>query len=135
MEAIQGLENLADHMVLVLRNGVRQPFFFIAFWFCYRFVRKPFIESAPDSSREELEIEPWYSGELLCYQPEYLGNYEVPLKLEGNEEGIYGFVNVMHMREIDRKRIASSKVGIANETCFKQVISAIERNLRDNIDT
>ncbi|MBD5457664.1 MAG: type II toxin-antitoxin system PemK/MazF family toxin [Lachnospiraceae bacterium] len=60
----------------------------------------------------------------------YLGQYEIPLKLEGKETGLYGFINVMHMREIDRKRIDSQKVGVATEKCFEQVIRAINRNLQ-----
>lgn len=59
----------------------------------------------------------------------YLGQYEIPLKLEGEESGLYGFINVMHMKEIDRKRIDSHKVGVATEKCFEQVIKAININL------
>lgn len=60
----------------------------------------------------------------------YLGQYEIPLKLEGKETGLYGFINIMHMREIDRKRIDSRKVGIATEKCFNEVIKAINQNLQ-----
>lgn len=60
----------------------------------------------------------------------YLGQYEIPLKLEGKETGLYGFINIMHMREIDRKRIDSPKVGVATEKCFNQVVKAINRNLQ-----
>lgn len=59
----------------------------------------------------------------------YLDFYEVPLRLEGNADGLYGFVNVMHLREIDRKRINGSCVGIATEKCFSNVIKAINKNL------
>lgn len=61
----------------------------------------------------------------------YLGRYEIPLKLEGEEAGaLFGFINVMHMREIDRKRIDSPKAGVATKECFEQVIKAISRNLQ-----
>lgn len=60
----------------------------------------------------------------------YLGQYEIPLKLEDSRNGIYGFINVMHIREIDRKRIDSHKIGIATEECFAQVIKAINKNLQ-----
>lgn len=60
----------------------------------------------------------------------YLGQYEIPLKLEGKETGLYGFINIMHMREIDRKRIDSRKVGVATEKCFNEVIKAINQNLQ-----
>lgn len=60
----------------------------------------------------------------------YLGQYEISLKLEGKETGLYGFINVMHMREIDRKRIDSRKVGIATEKCFEEVIKVINNNLQ-----
>lgn len=59
----------------------------------------------------------------------YLGQYEIPLKLEEKETRLYGFVNVMHMREIDRKRIDSRKVGIATEKCFEEVVKAINKIL------
>lgn len=59
----------------------------------------------------------------------YLGHYEIPLKLEENETGLYGFINVMHLREIDRKRIDGKKVGVATEECFEQVMKAVNKNL------
>lgn len=60
----------------------------------------------------------------------YFGQYEIPLKLEGKETGLFGFINVMHMREIGRKRIDSRKIGIATEKCFEEVINAINQNLQ-----
>lgn len=60
----------------------------------------------------------------------YLGQYEIPLKLEGKKTGLHGFINVMHMREIDRKRIDSRKMGVATEKCFEEVIKAINNNLQ-----
>lgn len=59
----------------------------------------------------------------------YLDFYEVPLRLEGNVNGLYGFVNVMHIREIDRKRIDSKCLGIATDKCFENIIKAIIKNL------
>lgn len=59
----------------------------------------------------------------------YLDFYEVPLRLEGKQNGLYGFVNVMHLKEIDRKRIDSSCLGIATEKCFDDIIKAINKNL------
>ena len=55
--------------------------------------------------------------------------YEIPLRLEGNSNGIYGFVNVMHIRAIDRKRIDSKCLGIATDKCFDNIIKAINKNL------
>ena len=60
----------------------------------------------------------------------YLDFYEIPLRLEQNTTGLYGFVNVTHLREIDRKRIASHCVGKATEDCFNEIIKAINKNLR-----
>ncbi len=62
-------------------------------------------------------------------QRKYLGFYEVPLKLEGTSNGLYGFVNVMHLREIDKKRIDSPCQGIVTEECYKNIIKAINKNL------
>ena len=59
----------------------------------------------------------------------YLDFYEVPLRLEGKPNGLFGFVNVMHLREIDRKRIDSKCQGIATDKCFNDIIKAINRNL------
>lgn len=59
----------------------------------------------------------------------YLDFYEVPLRLEGKPNGLYGFVNVMHIREIDRKRIDSACQGIATDKCFDDIIKAINKNL------
>ena len=59
----------------------------------------------------------------------YLDFYEIPLRLEGNSNGIYGFVNVMHIRAIDRKRIDSKCLGIATDKCFDNIIKAINKNL------
>ena len=53
----------------------------------------------------------------------------MPLRLENNPSGLYGFVNVMHLREIDRKRIDGSCRGIATDQCFKNIIKAINKNL------
>ena len=41
----------------------------------------------------------------------------------------------MHLREIDRKRIDSSCLGIATEKCFEEIIKAINKNLSWFIDT
>ena len=80
-----------------------------------------------DVNKRMFYIERFQDGGM---KRKYLGQYEIPLKLEGKENGLYGFINVMHMREIDRKRIDSSKVGVATEECFEQVIKAINKNLQ-----
>lgn len=80
-----------------------------------------------DTSKNMYYIEKIVNGSI---KRKYLGQYEIPLKLEGKETGLYGFINVMHMREIDRKRIDSRKVGIATEKCFEEVIKAINKNLQ-----
>ena len=36
------------------------------------FVQKPFISRAPDSTREEEKVNPWYSGELFGYYHDWL---------------------------------------------------------------
>lgn len=59
----------------------------------------------------------------------YLDFYEIPLRLEGNANGLYGFVNIMHIRAIDRKRIDSNCLGIATDKCFENIIKAINKNL------
>lgn len=80
-----------------------------------------------DASKNMYYIEKIVDGDT---RRKYLGQYEIPLQLEGKENGLYGFINVMHMREIDRKRIDSRKVGIATEKCFEEVIKAINKNLQ-----
>lgn len=80
-----------------------------------------------DTNKNMYYIEKIVNGSV---KRKYLGQYEIPLKLEGKETGLYGFINVMHMREIDRKRIDSRKVGIATEKCFEEVINAINQNLQ-----
>ena len=61
----------------------------------------------------------------------YLGFYEIPLKLEGeNAESVFGLVNVAQIRVIDRKRIVGAKKGVATQECFNAIKTAIERNLR-----
>ncbi|MDO5415647.1 MAG: hypothetical protein Q4F29_00485, partial [Lachnospiraceae bacterium] len=59
----------------------------------------------------------------------YLGRYEVPLELEESTSELHGFINVMHLREIDRKRIDSRKIGIVTKQCFEKVIHAVIENL------
>lgn len=59
----------------------------------------------------------------------YLDFYEVPLRLEGKANGLYGFVNITHMREIDRKRIDGNCLGVATNQCFDDIIKAITKNL------
>lgn len=79
-----------------------------------------------DESKKRYYIEIDKDGEI---KPKYLDFYEVPLKLEENEDGLYGFVNVMHIREIDKKRIDSKCLGKATDKCFEKIIKAINRNL------
>ncbi len=81
-----------------------------------------------DTEKRRYYIERFCDG--VCKR-KYLGSYEVPLILEENEKRLQGVVNVMHLREIDRKRIDSRKLGIATEQCFEQVIKAINRNFRE----
>lgn len=80
-----------------------------------------------DASKNMYYIEKTVDGGI---KRKYLGQYEIPLKLEEKETGLYGFINVMHMREIDRKRIDSRKVGVVTEKCFEEVIEAINKNLQ-----
>lgn len=80
-----------------------------------------------DTSKSMYYIEKIANGGI---KRKYLGQYEIPLKLETEQNKLYGFINVMHMREIDRKRIDSKKVGIATKECFDEVIKAINKNLQ-----
>lgn len=80
-----------------------------------------------DIEKKKYYIDRVKDGKLL---KKYLDFYEVPLRLEGDSQGLYGFVNVMHLREIDRKRIDGPCVGKATEECYKKVISAINQNLQ-----
>lgn len=59
----------------------------------------------------------------------YLDFYEIPLRLEGDENSLYGFVNIMHIRSIDRKRICGKCQGKTTKECFENIIDAINRNL------
>lgn len=61
----------------------------------------------------------------------YLDYYEIPIAIENNNIcDISGFVNVAHIREIDRKRICSKKVAIITNDCFIDIKKAISKNLR-----
>lgn len=61
----------------------------------------------------------------------YLDYYEVPIVIEDNSsKKIWGFVNIAHIREIDRKRITDKKIAIITEDCFNEIKSAINKNLR-----
>ena len=61
----------------------------------------------------------------------YLDYYEVPIVIEDKTGGeIYGFVNIAHIREIDRKRICSRKTATITKDCFKDIKTAISKNLR-----
>ena len=52
----------------------------------------------------------------------YLDYYEVPITIEnGCKQQINGFVNVAHIREIDRKRICSTKLAVVTNECFKDI--------------
>ena len=61
----------------------------------------------------------------------YLDYYEVPIVIEDKSGGnIHGFVNIAHIREIDRKRICSRKTATITKDCFKDIKTAISKNLR-----
>ena len=61
----------------------------------------------------------------------YLDYYEIPIAIENNNIcDISGFVNVAHIREIDRKRICSKKVATITNDCFIDIKKAISKNLR-----
>lgn len=61
----------------------------------------------------------------------YLDYYEVPIIIEDvSSNKIYGFVNIAHIREIDRKRICGRKTATITIDCFKDIKNAILRNLR-----
>ena len=61
----------------------------------------------------------------------YLDYYEVPIVIENkSSKKIWGFVNIAHIREIDRKRITNKKIAIITQDCFKDIKNAINKNLR-----
>ena len=61
----------------------------------------------------------------------YLDYYEIPVVIEaGANQQICGFVNIAHIREIDRKRISSRKSATITKECFKDIKNAITKNLR-----
>lgn len=61
----------------------------------------------------------------------YLDYYEIPVIIEdGYYQKIGGFVNIAHIREIDRKRICCKKSAIITKDCFRDIKNAITRNLR-----
>lgn len=68
-----------------------------------------------------------------CGNPhrKYLDYYEVPVIIEaGVGNKVWGFVNIAHIREIDRKRICGKKTAIITKDCFKDIKNAIFKNLR-----
>lgn len=79
-----------------------------------------------DNLKRKYYIEIFENG---IVKRKYLDFYEIPLKLKGKSQKIYGFVNVMHLREIDRKRIDSVCVGTVEDKCFDDIIKAINKNL------
>lgn len=56
------IQNLKEHTAM---NGIHA---------INVFVKKPFIEDAPDSEEAELRNEPWYSGELMRYYHDWIFN-------------------------------------------------------------
>lgn len=61
----------------------------------------------------------------------YLDYYEIPVVIEaGSNQQICGFVNIAHIREIDRKRISGRKSAIITKECFKDIKNAIIKNFR-----
>lgn len=61
----------------------------------------------------------------------YLDYYEVPVVIENNsDQNIWGFVNIAHIREIDRKRICGKKSATITKDCFKDIKNSIIKNLR-----
>ncbi len=61
----------------------------------------------------------------------YLDYYEIPVVIEaGTKQQICGFVNIAHIREIDRKRICGGKSATITKECFKDIKNAIAKNFR-----
>lgn len=61
----------------------------------------------------------------------YLDYYEIPVVIEaGSNQQICGFVNIAHIREIDRKRISGRKSATITKECFKDIKNAIIKNFR-----
>ena len=52
------------------------------------FVKKPFIETAPDSEENELSVEPWYSGELMKYYHDWMFHLCEEIIFDCNSGGI-----------------------------------------------
>lgn len=61
----------------------------------------------------------------------YLDYYEIPVVIEAeSNQQICGFVNIAHVREIDRKRISGRKSATITKECFKDIKNAIIKNFR-----
>lgn len=81
-----------------------------------------------DNSVNKYYIEVTLNGNT---EKKYLDYYEVPLVLESyNGKPIYGFVNVAHIKEIDRKRISQSSSAKITTECLANIKSALIKNLR-----
>lgn len=52
------------------------------------FVKKPFIETAPDSEENELSADPWYSGELMKYYHDWMFHSSEEVIFDCNSGGI-----------------------------------------------
>ena len=52
------------------------------------FVRKPFIELAPDMEEAEREVEPWRSGELAGYYHDWLFHQNDEIIFDCNSSGV-----------------------------------------------
>ena len=52
------------------------------------FVKKPFIDMAPDSEDAEKEVESWYSGELTYYYHDWLLHKSEEVIFDCNSGGI-----------------------------------------------
>ena len=52
------------------------------------FVKKPFIDIAPDMEDRERQVEPWYSGELNCYYHDWLFHKNEEKIFDCNSGGI-----------------------------------------------
>ena len=56
--------------------------------------------------------------------------YEIPVSIEADYKyAIHGIANVVHMREISKKRLANTPVAkITNET-YNSIVQAIQKNI------
>lgn len=56
--------------------------------------------------------------------------YEVPIQIEKNPKyPIHGIANVVHMREVSKKRLSNTPVATITEQTYNDIVNAINKNI------